>query len=78
VEPAQRVEADPDDVELLSVLSVVDAYLGRKQEAIEEGTRAVEVRPISPDAVEGPWIRFNLAVVANRARATQRLVSEPN
>jgi serine/threonine-protein kinase len=60
---AQRVEAHPDDVWLLSVLGEVDALLGRKQEAIEEATRAVDLRPISQDAVEGPWILQNLAVV---------------
>jgi serine/threonine protein kinase/Flp pilus assembly protein TadD len=60
---AQRVEAHPDDVELLSVLGIIDAFLGRKQEAIEEATRAVELRPISQDAVEGPFILQSLAVV---------------
>ena len=60
---AQRVEANPDDVQLLSVLGEVDALLGRKQEAIEEATRAVELRPISQDAVEGPFILTSLAVV---------------
>jgi TolB-like protein/Flp pilus assembly protein TadD len=62
-QPAQRVEAHPDEAELLSVLAVVDACLGHKQEAIQEATRAVELRPISQDAVEGPWILGNLAVV---------------
>jgi hypothetical protein len=60
---AQRVEARPDEAELLSVLGVVDAYLGRKEEAILEATRAVGIRPVSEDAVEGPWILENLAVV---------------
>ena len=60
---AQRVEAHPDDVELLSVLGIVDAFLGRKQEAIDEATRAVELRPISQDAMEGPFILQSLAVV---------------
>lgn len=59
----QRVEAHPDDVELLSVLGLIDAFLGRKQEAIEEATRAVELRPISLDAVEGPYILKCLAYV---------------
>ncbi|MBV8277916.1 MAG: hypothetical protein JO170_22005 [Verrucomicrobia bacterium] len=60
---AQRCETHPDDVQLLSVLAVIDAFLGRKQEAIEEATRAVELRPISQDALEGPWILQQLAVV---------------
>jgi tetratricopeptide (TPR) repeat protein len=62
-EVEQRFERHPDDVELLSVLGEIDAYLGRKQEAIEEATRAVELRPISKDAVEGPFILQELAIV---------------
>ena len=60
---AKRVEAYPDDVELLSVLGDIDALLGRKQAAIEEATRAVQLRPISQDAEEGPFILGNLAEV---------------
>jgi len=60
---AQRVESHPDDVELLSVLGEVDALLGRKQDAIEEAIRAVELRPTSQDALEGPWILGKLASV---------------
>jgi hypothetical protein len=45
------------------VLGVVDAFLGRKQEAIEEATRAVELRQISQDALEGPYILACLAGV---------------
>jgi TolB-like protein/Flp pilus assembly protein TadD len=60
---AQRVAAHPDDVELLSVLGDIDALLGRKQEAIAEATRAVELRSISQDAEEGPFILGNLAEV---------------
>jgi serine/threonine protein kinase len=60
---AQRVDAHPDDVALLSVLGIVDAFLGRKTEAIEEATRAIEQQPISQDAVEGPFILTSLATV---------------
>jgi serine/threonine protein kinase/tetratricopeptide (TPR) repeat protein len=60
---AQRSEAHPDDVELLSVLGLIDAFLGRKQDAIDEATRAVGLRPISLDAVEGPYILKCLAYV---------------
>jgi serine/threonine protein kinase/tetratricopeptide (TPR) repeat protein len=60
---AQRVEAHPDDVQLLSVLGLIDAFLGRKQEAIEEAIRAVELRPVSLDGVEGPFILKCLASV---------------
>jgi hypothetical protein len=42
---------------------VVDALLGKKQDAIFEAKRAVEIRPVSKDTVEGPGIAINLAVV---------------
>jgi Tetratricopeptide repeat len=58
---AQRCEAHPDDVELLSVLGLIDAFLGWNQEAVEEATRAVELRPVSLDAIEGPYILKCLA-----------------
>jgi hypothetical protein len=35
--------------------------LGRKEESIREGQRAVEIRPISEDAVDGPMLAFDLA-----------------
>ncbi|MBV8484361.1 MAG: protein kinase, partial [Verrucomicrobia bacterium] len=62
-ELAQRVLAYPDDVVLLGILGEVDALLGRRQEAIEEATRAVRLRPISQDAPEGAYILESLAMV---------------
>jgi TolB-like protein/Flp pilus assembly protein TadD len=55
----QKVEADPTNATLLSALGCVDIALGSKQLAISEAKRAVEMLPISKDAVEGP----NLALV---------------
>ena len=48
---------------LLSNLAVVDALLGQKEAAVAEAKRAVEMLPISKDALEGPGIVMNLAVV---------------
>jgi hypothetical protein len=42
----------------MSVLGLLDAVLGRKEEAIQEARRAVEMLPISKDAVEGPPLVF--------------------
>jgi hypothetical protein len=44
-------------------LAVVDALLGRAEDAISEAKRAVEILPISKDAIDGPWISLNLAIV---------------
>jgi tetratricopeptide (TPR) repeat protein len=59
----QNVEAHPEDAELLSVLGIIDAFMGRKNEAIKEATRATEMLPISEDAESGPSLVSNLAVV---------------
>src|SRR5262249_6598498 len=48
---------------LLGILGEVDALLGRKQEAIEEATRAARLRPISQDAPQGANILESLAIV---------------
>jgi serine/threonine protein kinase/Tfp pilus assembly protein PilF len=55
----QRVIAHPDDVDLLGTLGTIDAFLGRKSEAIEEATRAMRM----VDAVETGFIHGNLALV---------------
>jgi TolB-like protein len=49
--------------EALCVLAMSDAALGRKEEALAEGRRAVELCPISKDAVLGAELLRNLAVI---------------
>jgi serine/threonine-protein kinase len=59
----RKVEADQADPFLLSALALADVALGHKEESIQEGRRAMEMRPISEDAEDGPVIGTNLAVV---------------
>ena len=59
----QRVQSEPENAKLLSQLAVVDALLGKKEIAIAEAKRAVELLPISKDAVDGPYPGLNLAAV---------------
>ena len=59
----QRVQKAPGSADLLSQLAVVDALLNSKEVAVSEAKRAVELLPISKDALEGPLIELNLAVV---------------
>ncbi|NIM15542.1 MAG: protein kinase [Candidatus Aminicenantes bacterium] len=44
----------PDDPRIRSSLGIVYAALGRKEDAIREGNHAVELYPVSKDAVVGP------------------------
>jgi len=59
----QKVEADPTDPYLLAALAKADVALGHSKEAIQEGRRAMEMLPISEDAVKGPDIATNFAFV---------------
>ena len=53
VEQENRVRAHPDDAGALCVLGLIDAALGRKEEALREGRRAVELVPVEKDAING-------------------------
>ena len=60
---SKKSQAAPSNALLLSALAVVDALLKRNEEAVAEGQRAVETLPISMDALDGPCLVMNLAVV---------------
>jgi tetratricopeptide (TPR) repeat protein len=47
----------------LCVLGVLDAGLGRKEEAIREGRHAVELLPVTKDAINGALLIEYLAVI---------------
>jgi TolB-like protein/Tfp pilus assembly protein PilF len=53
----------PNDAGLLAFLGLLDAGLARANEALAEGRRAVELRPISEDALEGVYIITKLAMI---------------
>ena len=58
------VAAQPDYAPALCVLGVIDAYLGRKEVALREGRRAVELLPVEKDAINGPLLIEFLGVIA--------------
>ena len=64
VEQEKLVRADPDDAGALCVLGLIDAALGRKEEALREGRRAVELLPVEKDATNGTRV---IGVLANIA-----------
>ena len=63
-EQENLVRADPDDAGALSVLGLIDAALGRKEEALREGRRAVELLPVEKDAINGTRMIASLANIA--------------
>jgi tetratricopeptide (TPR) repeat protein len=60
---AKLVAEQPDYAEGLCVLGMADAALGNKEDAIREGRRAVELLPVTKDAIIGPLLVQNLALI---------------
>jgi len=63
----QKMEAQqgdkPKDADYFAGVAKLDAGLGRKEEAIREARRAVELQPIAKDSLNGPALAANLALV---------------
>jgi tetratricopeptide (TPR) repeat protein len=64
VEQEKIIEAQPDYGPALCVLGLIDAALGRKEEALREGRRAVELLPVEKDAVNGRIMVAYFAMIA--------------
>jgi hypothetical protein len=56
------VDAQPGYGLALCVLGLIDAGLGRKEQALREGLRAVELTPPTKDSINGPIIVGFVAV----------------
>src|SRR5207253_8345953 len=61
VEKVRRYQ--PDYAEPLSLLGMIDAGLGHKEDAIREGRRAVDLLPVAKDAINGSLAIEHLAVI---------------
>ena len=73
------VASQPDYAPPLCVLGVIDAALGRKQEALSECRRAVELLPVQKDAFNGPlmiqWFAISAAWVGEKELAFEQLAT---
>jgi len=63
-EQAKIVQAQPNYGPALCVLGLIDAGLGRKEEALHEARRAVELLPVQKDAINGSLMIRYLAMIA--------------
>jgi serine/threonine-protein kinase len=59
----RRVAADPGEPRTRMLLALAYALLGRKVDALREGTRVVEMLPVSRDAYDGADLQEDLAYV---------------
>ena len=57
------MQESPDDAARHGQLGLILAGLGRKEEAIKEGKRAVELLPEAQDALDGPEVAVVLAQI---------------
>jgi tetratricopeptide (TPR) repeat protein len=64
VEQEKTVQAQPDYGPAWCVLGVIDAALGRKEEALREGRRAVELLPVEKDSINGLHMIEYFAMIA--------------
>ncbi len=56
-----RIPRDNDHI--FCILGLIDAGLGRKEEALREGRRALELRPVTKDAINGADLVYFYAVI---------------
>jgi len=63
-EQEKSVESKVDYGPALCVLGLIDAALGRKEEALREGRRAVELVPVEKDSLNGAAMIEYLALIA--------------
>jgi serine/threonine-protein kinase len=63
-EQEKTVQAQADYGPAWCVLGVIDAALGRKEEALREGRRAVELLPVEKDSINGAHVVKYLAMIA--------------
>jgi TolB-like protein/class 3 adenylate cyclase/Flp pilus assembly protein TadD len=72
---AASVKEAPNVAERHAFLGLTCAFLGEKDRAIKESGRAVELRPESQDALDGPILNAVLALVYARVGENERAVT---
>jgi len=56
----KQLQETPDDAQRHALLGLALARLGRKEDAIREGRRAVELMPVSRDSIQGAYVQHQL------------------
>ena len=81
-EARQAIESDAQtcgcaqDAKTYSMLGLLEAALGRGEEAKKQGDRSVQLLPVSQDAYDGPVIATNLAVIHARIGEPDRAIDQ--
>jgi TolB-like protein len=61
-----EVKTSPNDALRHARLGLLYAYIGRREDALREGKKAIEITPVSKDAVDGHQWVCNLALIHAR------------
>jgi TolB-like protein/Tfp pilus assembly protein PilF len=72
VEQEKIVREQPDYAAGVGILGLIDAALGRKDDAIREGERACQLTPMKQDVVDGAELMINLAMIYAWVREKDR------
>ena len=64
LEQEQIVQQQKDYGPPVCVLGLIDAALGNKEAALQEGRRAMELLPVEKDSIDGQSVRAYFAVIA--------------
>ena len=72
----QIVRDQPNYAAALCAIGVVDAALGNKEDAIREGQRAVELVPVSKNAIDGATLVQYLAAIYAWTREKDRAIEQ--
>jgi serine/threonine-protein kinase len=71
-----QLKGAPDDAQLHVLLGTALAYLGRKEDAIREGRRSVEISPLSVNSFTGPYFQHQLARIYTLTGEYERAVDQ--
>jgi TolB-like protein/Flp pilus assembly protein TadD len=72
----EQLRAAPDDVGRHFSLGLSLGYLGRKEEAIREGRRGIELLPVAKDAFNGPYYQHQLVRIYMLVGEPQKALAE--
>ena len=72
----KTVADSPQDATRHAQLGLLYAFMGRKEDALREGRRAVELKPVARDVIEGAVAQAFQALIFARTGETDRAISE--
>ena len=75
-EAERSVQLQPDFGEALSALGMIEAALGEREKAIEHGERAVQLVPITKDAINGPLLVQYLSIIYSWTGEKDRAIEQ--